>query len=254
MGVFLDSGFPVAAFNRRSSNQGIGVVEVQAVCEGVYIAGLLGFPSFSVVSDSKDKGQIVGEVLVYTNPGMHFGDIHVLKATYVKELENIVGNAKFAIFFPTKGPRSLADEMANSDFDGDMYWVSRNPELLKYYKPSKPWEKIYPTSSASLPTPAHFSSDKLEHELFQQFITARFHRSNIIGTASDSWLAFMDRLLTLGDDCAEEKNCLKEKMLQLTDIYYDALDAPKSGKKMHPKVEKRLVVFTYSVVALAYFV
>ncbi|KAF6135048.1 hypothetical protein GIB67_014097 [Kingdonia uniflora] len=91
--------------------------------------------------------------------------------------------------------------------------------------------KNYSTSSASLPGPAHFSSDQLEHELFQQFITARFHQSNIIDTASDSCLAFMDRLLILGDDCAKEKNCIKEKMLQLSDIYYDALDALKSGKK-----------------------
>lgn len=42
----------------------------------------------------------------------------------------------------------------------------------------------------------------------------------------------MDRLLTLGDECAEEKECLKEKILQLVNIYYDALDAPKSGVKV----------------------
>ena len=53
--------------------------------------------------------------------------IHKLTATYIDGLEDIVGNSKYAIFFPTCGPRSLADEMANSDFDGDMYWVSRNP-------------------------------------------------------------------------------------------------------------------------------
>ena len=42
----------------------------------------------------------------------------------------------------------------------------------------------------------------------------------------------MDRLLTLRDDCSDEKECLKRKMLELTDIYYDALDAPKSGMKV----------------------
>ena len=50
--------------------------------------------------------------------------------------------------------------------------------------------------------------------------------------AADNWLVFMDRLLTLPDDCFEEKECLKSKMLELTDIYYDALDAPKSGLKV----------------------
>lgn len=55
--------------------------------------------------------------------------MHILTATYIKDLEKIIGNAKYAIFFPIVGRRSLADEMANSDFDGDMYWVSRNPQV-----------------------------------------------------------------------------------------------------------------------------
>ncbi|KAK1266087.1 putative RNA-dependent RNA polymerase 4 [Acorus gramineus] len=122
-----------------------------------------------------DSGQVSGEVLVYKHPGLHFGDVHVLTAIYVKDMEDIIGNAKYAIFFPTKGQRSLADEIANSDFDGDIYAISE---------------------------------------------------------AADSWLAYMDRLLTLSDECVEEKECLREKMLQLVDIYYDAVDAPKSGLKV----------------------
>jgi RNA-dependent RNA polymerase len=47
--------------------------------------------------------------------------------------------------------------------------------------------------------------------------------------AADSWLAMMDRLLTLGNDCAEEIACMKENINLLIDIYYDALDAPKKG-------------------------
>lgn len=77
----------------------------------------------------RDHGQIVGEVLVYKHPGLHFGDIHRFSATYIEELPNFVGNSKFSIFFPAQGPRSAADEMANSDFDGDMYWVSLNSKV-----------------------------------------------------------------------------------------------------------------------------
>ncbi|KAI3421727.1 RNA-dependent RNA polymerase [Psidium guajava] len=75
-----------------------------------------------------DSGQISGKVLVYRNPGLHFGDIHVFNATYVEALETKVGNSKYAIFFPTSGPRSLTDEIAGGDLDGDVYWVSRNPQ------------------------------------------------------------------------------------------------------------------------------
>jgi len=43
----------------------------------------------------------------------------------------------------------------------------------------------------------------------------------------------MDRFLILGDDRAEEKAEMKKKMLELIDIYYDALDAPKKGDKVY---------------------
>ncbi|XP_057969037.1 probable RNA-dependent RNA polymerase 5 isoform X2 [Malania oleifera] len=181
-----------------------------------------------------DKGQISGKVLVFKNPGLHFGDIHVLNAKYVKDLEDVVENSKYAIFFPTKGPRSLADEMANSDFDGDLYWVSRNPQLLEYFKASKPWvpSDLYSRPKSSKRKPCEFSAEELEHELFQLFLTTRFEPSFEAGIAADSWLAFMDRFLTLEDDCVSEKETLKRNMLQLVDIYYCALDAPKSGLKI----------------------
>lgn len=53
--------------------------------------------------------------------------------------------------------------------------------------------------------------------------------SYAVGVAADSWLALMDRLLILGDDCTEEKVRVKANILKLIDIYYDALDAPKKG-------------------------
>ncbi|KAI8565476.1 hypothetical protein RHMOL_Rhmol03G0262200 [Rhododendron molle] len=179
-----------------------------------------------------DNGQISGDLLVYRNPGLHFGDIHRLKAVYVKELEEIVGNAKYAIFFSTKGERSVANEMANGDFDGDMYWVSRNPELLDSFKVRKPWRRIHSTTSVPSKKPNELSEKELEHELFQLFKKTMFQRSNPMGVAADSWTAFMDRLLILGDGCADETDRMKGSMDILVDTYYDALDAPKSGKKV----------------------
>ncbi|KAF7147894.1 hypothetical protein RHSIM_Rhsim03G0237700 [Rhododendron simsii] len=179
-----------------------------------------------------DNGQISGDLLVYRNPGLHFGDIHRLKAVYVKELEEIVGNAKYGIFFSTKGERSVANEMANGDFDGDMYWVSRNPELLDSFKARKPWRRIYSTRSVPSKKPNELSEKELEHELFQMFKKTLFQQSNPMGVAADSWTAFMDRLLVLGDGCAEETDRMKRSMHELVDTYYDALDAPKSGKKV----------------------
>ncbi|URE46874.1 RNA-dependent RNA polymerase [Musa troglodytarum] len=174
-----------------------------------------------------ENGQVSGDVLVYKHPGLHFGDIHVLTATYNKDLEKFVGYSKYAIFFPTKGPRSLADEMANSDFDGDMSSLPWTPTPSSMRGPRGIQQK----------EPIEFSSKELERELFQQFLINRFKPSNTVSMASDCWLSYMDRLLTLGDECAEEKECLKEKILQLVNIYYDALDAPKSGLKVEVPIE-----------------
>ncbi|KAM7515445.1 hypothetical protein LguiA_005028 [Lonicera macranthoides] len=178
-----------------------------------------------------DNGQISGKVLVYRYPGLHFGDVHVLKATYVEELNEFVGNAKYAIFFSTKGPRSVVSEIADGDFDGDRYWVSRNHKLLKYFKPSEPWKRMYTTPKAVCRKPSEFTSEQLEKEYFQLFLNAR-KSSFCKGQAANSWLAFMDQLLVLGDGSADEKECIKEKMLKLIDVYYDALDSSKSGKKV----------------------
>ncbi|CAH8355022.1 unnamed protein product [Eruca vesicaria subsp. sativa] len=146
-----------------------------------------------------ESGQISGKVLVYRNPGLHFGDIHVLKATYVKAMEEYVGNSKYGVFFPQKGSRSLGDEIAGGDFDGDMYFISRNPELLDHFKPDEPWVSLTPpTQSNSAKKPSDLSQEELEEELFNMFLKTRFHASNVIGMAADSWLKMMDQFLTLG--------------------------------------------------------
>ncbi|KAG2274573.1 hypothetical protein Bca52824_057128 [Brassica carinata] len=179
-----------------------------------------------------EAGQISGDVLVYRNPGLHFGDIHVLKATYVKALEEHVGNSKYGVFFPQIGPRSLGDEIAGGDFDGDMYFISRNPNGTTNYSPLEPWVSSSPPSRIYAGTaPSELTPEMLEEKLFRMFLEARFNSSNVVGAAADSWLTIMDRYLTLGDERAKEKAGMKRQILKAIDIYYDALDAPKNGAK-----------------------
>uniref|UniRef100_A0A0D9UXX7 RNA-dependent RNA polymerase n=1 Tax=Leersia perrieri TaxID=77586 RepID=A0A0D9UXX7_9ORYZ len=189
-----------------------------------------------------ENGQLSGDVLVYKHPGLHFGDIHVLKATYIRDLEEYVGYAKYAILFPTSGQRSLADEMANSDFDGDMYWVSTNPKLLEHFQPSEPWVGVIKPKRTKQKRPQDFNETKLERVLFHEFLKTRFTPSYALGTAADSWLVYMDRLLT-GSLYESEMKLIKEKMLELVDLYYLALDAPKSGDKVN--IAKGLMVKQY---------
>ncbi|XP_037409535.1 probable RNA-dependent RNA polymerase 3 [Triticum dicoccoides] len=119
------------AFMTREEREGIKLGRIP-IEESYYLMGTsdpTGTLKPNEVCVIHENGQISGEVLVYTNPGLHFGDIHVLTATPIPNLEkDIVGFSKYVIILPISGPRSLADEMANSDFDGDMYFVSRNPQ------------------------------------------------------------------------------------------------------------------------------
>lgn len=60
-----------------------------------------------------------------------------------------------------------------------------------------------------------------------------FLSSYAMGMSENSWMALMDRLLTLNNCTNEnEKERVKENMLKLIDIYYEALDAPKSGRNV----------------------
>ncbi|KAK1385799.1 hypothetical protein POM88_023534 [Heracleum sosnowskyi] len=68
-----------------------------------------------------------------------------------------------------------------------------------------------------------------------------------MGVAADSWMAFTDRFLTLDDNSAEKIN-LNRKMLKLIDIYYDALDAPKTGKEIGSRcIVRRLLQKVYDM-------
>ncbi|XP_021276524.1 probable RNA-dependent RNA polymerase 5 isoform X2 [Herrania umbratica] len=216
--------------------------------ESYYLMGTVdptGVLESDQVSIILDNGQISGKVLVFRQPGVHFGDVHLLNARYVESLNEYVGHAKYAIFFPCKGPRSLADEMAGGDFDGDMFFVSKNPQLLDYFKVSEPWMENSSTCGVSTKGPCEFSNEELEDELFKLFLRTRFQPSNAMGIASDNCTAVMDRLLTVEDSNSPEKFLLKEKLLRLIDLYYESLDAPKTGKKIVVPPELRADVFPH---------
>ncbi|CAI0543503.1 unnamed protein product [Linum tenue] len=192
-----------------------------------------------------DNGQVSGKVLVYRNPGLHFGDVHILEAVYLKEMEDYVGSSRFGIFFPTDGPRSLADEMANGDYDGDMFLVSKYPQLLESFRQSAPWEANSSLTKSPSKAPRSMSDEELENVLFHSFLKTRFQPSATTGMAAESWLAMMDRFLTLGcgSTFEAEKRELRKNILQVIDIYYDALDAPKSGAKVVLPPELRVDLF-----------
>jgi hypothetical protein len=75
------------------------------------------------------------EVLVYGSPGMHPGDLHKVTVCYPEALRHMISGSDptrtHGVFFSTLGDRSLADEIAGGDFDGDEYSIIAWQELVQ---------------------------------------------------------------------------------------------------------------------------
>uniref|UniRef100_A0ACD5VTA2 Uncharacterized protein n=1 Tax=Avena sativa TaxID=4498 RepID=A0ACD5VTA2_AVESA len=116
----------------REEREGIKLGRIP-ICESYHLMGTIdptGTLKPNEVCIIHENGQVSGEVLIYRYPGLHFGDVHVLTATPIRNLEKtVVGSSKYGILFPISGSRPLADEMAGGDYDGDMFFVSRNPQI-----------------------------------------------------------------------------------------------------------------------------
>lgn len=77
----------------------------------------------------RNGDKVRGKVLVYKNPGKHWGDVHVFDAVWDERLNPYVGPGKHTIFFSVRGDRPVVDEIANSDLDSDLFWVCCNTEV-----------------------------------------------------------------------------------------------------------------------------
>ncbi|POO00831.1 RNA-dependent RNA polymerase-type [Trema orientale] len=117
--------------------------------------------------------------------------------------------------------------------------------LLQHFKPSEPWIPNLSIGKVEGKSPNQLSDEELEDELFKLFLKTRFEPSYAMGEAAASCLALMDRFLTLGDDCIEEKKLVKDKIIKLVDIYYEALDAPKRGAKVEVPRELKAKCFPH---------
>ncbi|KAK9106550.1 hypothetical protein Syun_022561 [Stephania yunnanensis] len=147
-----------------------------------------------------------GKVVVAKNPCLHPGDVRVLQAVNVPDLRHMVD----CVVFPQKGKRPHPNECSGSDLDGDVYFVSWDPELI-------PPRQIEPMDYTPAPTVVMDHDVKIE-EVQEYFVDYMVNDS--LGIIANAHTAFADRELRR----AESDACI-----ELARLFSIAVDFPKTG-------------------------
>ncbi|BBN67344.1 RNA-dependent RNA polymerase 1 [Prunus dulcis] len=108
-------------------------------------------------TSSEDNFIVEGNVVVAKNPCLHPGDVRVLRAVNVLALHHMVD----CVVFPQKGNRPHPNECSGSDLDGDVYFVSWDPDLIP------PWQ-VQPMNYTPAPT------IELDHDVTMEEVTESF--------------------------------------------------------------------------------
>ncbi|KAI3847707.1 hypothetical protein MKX03_028792, partial [Papaver bracteatum] len=159
----------------------------------------------SLKVSKEDHIFVVGKVVVAKNPCLHPGDIRVLCAVDVPALHHMVD----CVVFPQKGKRPHPNECSGSDLDGDVYFVSWDPELI----PPRQVEGLEAMNYAAAPTLL------LGHDEIEQFFTNYMINDNL-GVIANTHLAFADKEPLM----AESSQCK-----ELAKLFSIAVDYPKTG-------------------------
>ncbi|XP_077236012.1 putative RNA-dependent RNA polymerase 1 [Tasmannia lanceolata] len=169
-----------------------------------------------------DKGLFVveGKVVVAKNPCLHPGDVRILVAVNVPALHHMVD----CVVFPQQGKRPHPNECSGSDLDGDIYFVSWDPELI-------PHRQIPPMEYAAAPT------ELLDHDVSIEEVEeyfANYMVNDNVGIISDAHTVFADKL----SQKAESNVCV-----ELAKLFAVAVDSPKTG--VHAEIPPHLHVKNY---------
>ncbi|TQD89626.1 hypothetical protein C1H46_024761 [Malus baccata] len=147
------------------------------------------------------------QVVVGKSPCLHPGDVQVLMAVDVLALHHMVD----CVVFPQKGPRPHPDECSGSDLDGDIYFVSWDPELIRP-------RKFPPMDYSPMQT------KELDHEFTVEEIADYFVDytvSDSLGRISNAHTIFADNKHPMKAQCNE--------CIELAKLFSCAVDFAKTG-------------------------
>ncbi|KAI9927937.1 hypothetical protein MW887_002789 [Aspergillus wentii] len=150
---------------------------------------------------------IEGLCLLARNPSLHPGDIRVVRAVNVPELQHL----QDVVVLPQTGDRDIASMCSGGDLDGDDYLVIWDQDLLP-----EDWFTV----------PMNYTSNKardLDHDVTVDEITSFFVtyiKNDCLPRIAHAHLAWADRL---------EGGVNEEKCIRLAQLHSDAVDYNKTG-------------------------
>ncbi|XP_022882125.1 probable RNA-dependent RNA polymerase 1 [Olea europaea var. sylvestris] len=149
---------------------------------------------------------VKGMVAVAKNPCLHPGDVRKLVAVDVPALYHMVD----CVVFPQKGRRPHPNECSGSDLDGDIYFVSWDPDLI-------PPNQSLPMDYTPAP-PAQQDHDVTIEEVEEYF--TNYIVNDSLGIIANAHTVFADK---------EPCKALSEPCIELAKLFSIAVDFPKTG-------------------------
>jgi len=164
------------------------------------------FIQASYCADDHHKIVVTGKVVVAKNPCLHPGDIRVLQAVDVPSLHHMFD----CVVFPQQGPRPHPNECSGSDLDGDIYFVSWDPDLI----PSHMEDPMDYT-----PAPAETLDHDVTIEEIQEYFT-NYIVNESLGIIANAHVVYADK---------EDLKAKSRPCLELAKLFSIAVDFPKTG-------------------------
>ena len=186
--------------------------------------------------------KIVGDILISRNPCQHPGDIRKFTAVNNSELHDFVGyynrQSSGGVFFSTKGDRAPADLLSNGDYDGDLFWICWDQELVKLmdenfgaapvdFADAQKWNEKYNKDQNDnmkwrivRKSPMEFGDQDMSNALMTHFLLSNINSMK------------MKRSSKIWRKCFELFGLFDDRTMIASQCYFVALDASKNGIKV----------------------
>ncbi|KAG5521022.1 hypothetical protein RHGRI_033540 [Rhododendron griersonianum] len=227
-------------------------LEVRAQC-GLPLSPPLGLSKSSFVEDSFGPVQILGIASLYLLISIPSLEIVVLQIAglVVRQTKDFIGKSSSLLSSFVGAVRwNLGFVSWNGDFDGDMYWVSRNPELLDSFKVRRPWRRIYSTPSVPSKKPNELSMCLVNGcNCYSLFVVdsniGQFVQGHGRGCALDSFPnLFLTKQVVIPDELKVEKfphymgRTNNYHSTSVLGLIYDTVEKPSQSEDLPAKGEK----------------